>query len=95
MATTKVKLLIAREVLSNGLKIKDAALKWCVSTTTVRNYMDLYTEGKLKLDVIEELDAIRLHVMCAKNDDKDTLTRRMKQVNDDLMLLKTQLSEVA
>jgi len=87
MNDTKTKIYIAREVLSNGMKIKMAALKWGCSTTTVRKYMDLYTEKKLTLDVKAEIEGIRLHVLCVNKDDKATRIRRMKECDNTLVLL--------
>lgn len=93
MTDTKTKIMIAKEVLGKGMTIKMTALKWAVSPTTVRNYMDLYTEGKLKLNLLDELGKITLSVNCATMDDKDTLERRMKQLDSDLRLLMSQLEK--
>jgi transposase-like protein len=83
----KAKIYVARDVLSNGMKIKMAALKHGVSVSTVRTYMDLYTEKKLTLDVKAELESLRLHVHCAKLDTRDTLEGRMKEMDGVLVLL--------
>lgn len=88
MATSnKVKILIAKSVISKGMKIKDVAQTWGVSTSTVRNYMDQWTEKKIKLDLNKELANLLMNVHCAKKDDADTLGRRLEGLKQDIELL--------
>ena len=81
------KMKMVKAVLGGGKKIADVAKNHGVSTTTVRRYMDQYTEGNLKLDMVEELEHLRLHVHLANTDSKDILQDRLELMNTNLELI--------
>ena len=81
------KIKIAREVLNKGKRISDTAKKHYISASTVRRYMDAYCDGKYVLDLEKELDDLRLHTHCAKEDDPETLARRLDYIDDTLQAI--------
>ena len=85
------KIKIAREVI-DGAKIKDTARKWGISATTVRRYMDLYTEKKLPLDVKEIIEDCWIHAHLGKNE-KDTAShiKRFEHIAASLKALTEQV----
>lgn len=54
---------IAEAVLSNGMKIAEVAKDWGVSKTTVRRYMDLYSDESLQPKVDQTIEnAYLIHI---------------------------------
>lgn len=90
---TLQKIRIAQDVLSRGKKIKDTANVHGISPSTVRRYMDLYTEQKLKLNVKKELQELRLFTYLATKDtDAKVHARRLEYIDEALMAINSQVA---
>jgi uncharacterized protein YjcR len=74
---------IAEAVLSNGMKIAEVAKDWGVSKTTVRRYMDLYSDESLQPKVDQTIEnAYLIHIELHVGNDTRHLHRLVYAENE-------------
>ena len=74
---------IAEAVLSNGMKIAEVAKDWGVSKTTVRRYMDLYSDESLQPKVDQTIEnAYLIHIEIHVGNDTRHLHRLVYAENE-------------
>ena len=74
---------IAEAVLSNGMKIAEVAKDWGISKTTVRRYMDLYSDESLQPKVDQTIEnAYLIHIELHVGNDTRHLHRLVYAENE-------------
>lgn len=74
---------IAEAVLSNGMKIAEVAKDWGVSKTTVRRYMDLYSNESLQPKADQTIEnAYLIHIEIHVGNDTRHLHRLVYAENE-------------